>query len=108
MVAVLLLLWFYCLCFHPRCFHFFDTWQCFTQTCIIGCAYFLCTMRYGDGLRGIAEIIVMELLMMLSLVLVLSLISLNTVKYDYHVLLKLILFTYCCVAATRYRDATLL
>ena len=70
--------------------------------------YFLCTTKHGDGLQGIVEIIVAESLMMFSLILVLSLISLNTVKYGYHVLLKLILFTYCCVAATRYRDATLL
>jgi hypothetical protein len=70
--------------------------------------YSLRATRHGDWSVRFAEIIVMELLMILSLILVLSLISLNTVKYDYHVLLKLILFTYRCVAAPRYRDATLL
>jgi hypothetical protein len=45
--------------------------------------------------------------MMLSLILLFSLILLDMVTYGYYVLLKLILFTYRCVAAPRYRDVTL-
>jgi hypothetical protein len=70
--------------------------------------YSLRATRHGDWSVRFAEIIVMELLMMLSLILVFSLISLNVMKYLHYVSLKPILFMYRSVAAPRYRDAALL